>query len=65
VAKRVLPRAVDRNRTKRLIRNAFRHQKVHLPAVDIVISLRGRKQRGVPENLVSHLEGLWLRLATG
>ena len=36
VSKRMLPRAVDRNRAKRVIRESFRHA-VELPAMDIVV----------------------------
>ena len=36
VGKRMLPRAVDRNRTKRVIRESFR-QAGGLPAMDIVV----------------------------
>ena len=38
--KRVLRRAVDRNRAKRVIRESFRCAKVGLPAVDIVVQVR-------------------------
>lgn len=38
VGKRMLPRAVDRNRTKRVIRESFR-QAGGLPAMDIVVRL--------------------------
>lgn len=38
VGKRVLKRAVDRNRAKRLIRESFR-QHVDMPAVDVVVRL--------------------------
>lgn len=38
VGKRVLKRAVDRNRAKRLIRESFR-QRVDMPAVDVVVRL--------------------------
>ncbi len=65
IAKRVLPRAVDRNRAKRLVRDAFRHQHTDLPALDIVVSVRGRKQRGVPDHIIQDLNRLWLRLVTG
>lgn len=37
VAKRVLPRAVDRNRVKRHLRETFRHRASTLPAVDLVV----------------------------
>ena len=40
VAKRVLRRAVDRNRAKRLIRETFRCAKASLPALDIVVQVR-------------------------
>ena len=36
VAKRVLPRAVDRNRVKRVLRERFRRLAKELPAVDLV-----------------------------
>lgn len=38
VGKKVLRRAVDRNRAKRMIRESFRRQR-RLPAVDIVVRL--------------------------
>lgn len=37
VAKRVLPRAVDRNRVKRQLREAFRRRAEELPPVDLVV----------------------------
>lgn len=39
VGKRHCPRAVDRNRLKRLVRETFRVRRRHLPALDIVIQL--------------------------
>ena len=62
IAKRILPRAVDRNRVKRLVRESFRHQAAELPLLDVVISLRGRKQRGAPQQLSATLNSLWPRL---
>lgn len=38
--KRVAPRAVDRNRAKRLIREVFRTVRGRLPGADIVVQLR-------------------------
>ena len=38
VAKRVLKRAVDRNRAKRIIRESFR-RRLDLPPVDVVVRL--------------------------
>lgn len=40
IAKRRVPRAVDRNRIKRIVRESFRHRAVELPAVDIVVLAR-------------------------
>jgi len=39
-SKRVAPRAVDRNRMKRLVREAFRSMRQQLQGVDIVVQLR-------------------------
>lgn len=36
IARKAAPRAVDRNRIKRLIREHFRHNRQRLPAVDLV-----------------------------
>jgi len=37
---RVAPRAVDRNRFKRMAREAFRSARLHLGGLDVVIQLR-------------------------
>ena len=39
VAKRLLPRAVDRNRVKRCVRETFRVQRRDLPPCDFVVRL--------------------------
>ena len=39
-SKRVAPRAVDRNRAKRLVREAFRKLRHRLGGVDVVVQLR-------------------------
>lgn len=46
VPKRVVKRATDRARIKRLIRESFRHHRSGLPAADIVISVKA-----MPEDL--------------
>jgi ribonuclease P protein component len=40
ITKRVAPRAVDRNRVKRLVREAFRRRAPELGRVDVVIRLK-------------------------
>ena len=42
IAKRLLPRAVDRNRIKRCVRETFRLQRMDLPACDFVVRLIAR-----------------------
>ena len=44
VPKRILKRAVDRNRIKRAIREAFRHHDVRVANVDLLITLRSKIQ---------------------
>jgi ribonuclease P protein component len=39
--KKTLPRAVDRNRGKRLVREVFRQAGAELGALDVVVQLRG------------------------
>ena len=50
VAKRLLPRAVDRNRVKRCVREAFRGQRHHLPACDFVVRLISKPVAGKEAN---------------
>lgn len=44
--KRVAPRAVDRNRVKRLVREMFRSMRHRLDGVDVVVQLRRWSARG-------------------
>ena len=59
IGKRHLPRSVDRNRVKRVIRESFRRQRVGLPHLDIVIQLAARaRDVEVPRAL----DEIWQRL---
>jgi ribonuclease P protein component len=40
ISRKQARRAVERNRLKRLIREAFRHRQLDLPSVDIVVMVR-------------------------
>jgi len=55
--KKFLPRSVDRNRTKRIIREAFRHHHIKFKNVDVVVMLRrGCTQKsGVRTNSLDNL----------
>jgi ribonuclease P protein component len=69
VAARVLRRAVERNRMRRLIRESFRHHQHALPALDIVIGLRGSHPRAGcaaragRAQLRHSLEQLWQKIS--
>jgi|TARA_B100000315_G_scaffold249896_1_gene281826 ribonuclease P protein component len=41
VAKRDIRRANERNQVKRIVREAFRHKRDELPALDVIVLVRG------------------------
>lgn len=62
IGRRVSPRAVDRNRIKRIARESFRHHQHQLPPVDIVLMARPSARHGSRETLYASLAGLWQRV---
>lgn len=57
VAKRVLPRAADRNRVKRLLRESFRRRAAGLPKVDVVVqALKPEALTQLPETFEKALD---------
>ena len=63
VSKRVSKRAVDRNRIKRLARDAFRRWRGRLPHVDLVLIARPSAKLISGPELLQDLDTLWRRLA--
>ena len=63
IAARILRRAVDRNRLRRLIRESFRVNQLRLPALDIVIGVRAGVQTADNARLRSALEQLWQKIS--
>ena len=59
VSRRVAPRAVERNRIKRAIRESFRHQQKTLAGFDIVAIARWATQGVETKQLFVSLEGHW------
>ena len=62
VAKKQLPRAVDRNRVRRLARESFRKNQDSLGSLDIVIMARSQASRATNLTLYQSLDRHWARL---
>jgi len=63
VAKRVAPRAVDRNRLKRLIRETFRINQTTLPNADVVVMVRPIACHTDSATLAASLNHQWQRIS--
>lgn len=59
VAKRHLPRAVDRNRVKRVIRESFRATRTGLAEVDVVVLARQHTITMSNRKLAGQLHAIW------
>lgn len=62
IAKKSLPLAVQRNRVKRLVREAFRHHAARLPAVDIIVMTRPVARDQSKQDLRRELDDCFDRL---
>lgn len=64
ISRKVSPRAVQRNRLKRLIRERFRHLQTELGNMDFVVIGRHAMLQLPPAQLNEILERHWKRLST-
>ncbi|HSH44049.1 MAG TPA: ribonuclease P protein component [Arenicellales bacterium] len=64
VPKRVLKRATDRARVKRLIRESFRHHRSELPAVDVVVTLKTQPRDVHDPALHAQIARIWEAVST-
>jgi ribonuclease P protein component len=65
VSRRVARRAVDRNRAKRLVREAFRRARHRLAGIDVVVELRRCPLRGAMAAAGAEINRLLDELTTG
>lgn len=63
IAKKRVKLAVQRNRLKRCVRNSFRLHQHQLPAVDLVLMVKGDISNTPNDELLKQLERLWQKIA--
>lgn len=62
VAKKLLKRAIDRNKVKRVARDIFRRQRANLPSCDLIVRLASRPQPLDGRLIAEDLAGLLAKL---
>ncbi len=62
VSRRVAPRAVERNRIKRRIREVFRHQQARLTGLDVVVVAQPAAAGAPRATLQGSLDQQWTRV---
>ena len=62
VGVRAAGNAVNRNRVKRVVREAFRHIRQELPAVDLVVNARPAAGKASNADMKASVVALWNRI---
>ncbi|MDH5217493.1 MAG: ribonuclease P protein component, partial [Gammaproteobacteria bacterium] len=62
VSKKVLPKAVDRNRTKRVVRDSFRRNRWRFSSCDVIFVARKEHRGFTNVQLFEDLDGVWNKL---
>ncbi|MEN8174850.1 MAG: ribonuclease P protein component [Pseudomonadota bacterium] len=63
ISRKLVRRAVDRNRIKRLVRESFRQHQVQLKGLDVVVLARRETAGADNRQLLLSLQAHWQRLA--
>jgi len=63
IAKKRVKLAVQRNRIKRCVRDSFRLHQHQLPAMDLVLMVKGDISNTPNDELLKQLERLWQKIA--